>query len=512
MTPMIFELNRDCHIPLYAQITAHIRGMIADGVLKIGDRLPANRELAKMLGVNRTTVNTAYAELYADGLIDSHVGRGTFIQGIPAPARGAAQRPSAQPSPIQWNVLVSDQKPDNWLSGMPNVPVNKDVVSLAYSLPSPDLFPLDQFRHALDHALRKEGRALIDSGCAFGYQPLIEYVAAQSSLSGRTVKTGQVVITSGCQQSLNLIRQLLIGPDDEVAIESPTYPGALSVFCPSGSKYIGVPVGPRGIDLDVLEEILTQRRPKLIYTTPSFHNPTGVTMDLAARRRLLDLAVKHKVPIVEDDIYGELRYQGPSLPSLKALDEHGVVIYINSFSKVGLPGIRVGWIVADSALVRHLAAAKRKADLHTSQLAQAAAYEFSRHGLLAKHIRRMKKVYGERRDVMLSALDKYFPDESAGTTWTKPEGGMAIWVTLPEGINASQILLESIEKGVVFSPGEHFYPNLSPANSFRLSFTTVGPQAIEDSIKRLGLVLKSRLTNVRKQYAAGGFGPLRALV
>jgi DNA-binding transcriptional MocR family regulator len=232
-------------------------------------------------------------------------------------------------------------------------------------------------------------------------------------------------------------------------------------------------------------------------------------MDVAARRRLLELAVKHRIPIIEDDIYRELRYDGPSLPSLKALDDCGLVIYVNSFSKIGFPGIRVGWIAADKSLIAHLSAAKRRSDLHTSVLAQAAIYEFSRRGLIAKHIKRLKKVHAERRDAMLAALGKYFPDES---TWTSPEGGMGIWVAMPEAMDANQVLRESIEKGVVFSPGEHFYSNLAPANMARLSFSTATPAAIEEAVKRLGAILKARLVSLKKQRTGRPAEAFRALV
>lgn len=508
---MILELNRKSHVPLYTQIAQQVRAMISRGTLKTGDRLPANRELAQILGVNRTTVTTAYAELLADGLINSFVGRGTFICAVPG-AKHIPPTHKNEPASMQWGALLSGNERDKWLGGLPNLDTGNGAISLAYSLPHSELFPIDEFRKSVDRVLRREGRVLIDSGAASGYRPLQDYIAGQMALSGCNVGPDQILITSGCQQALNLVKDVLIGPDDEVAIESPTYPGALSVFCRKGSKHIAVTVGPGGIDLDALEDVLERRRPKLIYTIPSFHNPTGVTINLESRRRLLELALRYKTPIIEDDIYGELRYEGAAIPSLKALDESGVVIYVNSFSKIGFPGVRVGWIAADQRLIRHLAEAKRRSDLHTSLFSQAAIYEFSRRGLLASHVKRLKKAYTERRNVMLSALERHFPGESHGVSWTRPEGGMAVWVTLPESLNASQILLESIEKGVVFSPGDHFFPDLSPANNIRLSFTTVGREGIEDAIRRLSHVLKARLASVSRNNARREREPIRALV
>src|SRR5882724_7788612 len=409
--------------------------MIAGGALKAGDRLPANRELAKTLGVNRNTVTTAYAELAAEGLITSRVGSGPYISQMPAPA--SRIREEAAPSPMSWESLLSVQSRDNWLQEMSSFDVPREVISLALALPSADLFPLDDFRRCVDLVLRKQGRVLLQLGTTSGYAPLQEYIAAQLALSGVRVSPDEVLITNGCQQSLDLIRQILVGPGEEVAVENPTYPGALSVFCGTSSRYFSVPVGPTGIDLNVLEDVLSQRRAKLIYVVPSFQNPTGVTMNAAARRRLIGIAERYRVPIVEDDIYRELRYDGPDVPPLKALDEHGLVIYISSFSKVGFPGLRVGWIAAPRIVIEHLNRVKQRCDLHASLLAQAAIHEFAKRGLLAKHIKRVKKAYRLRRDAMLDALDRYFPDEAS---WSRPEGGMSVWVRLPGALGSRQLL------------------------------------------------------------------------
>ena len=507
---MIFELKRDSHLPLYAQITAQVRGMIGRGALRLGDRLPANRELARTLGVNRTTVATAYAELTAEGLISSHVGRGTFVTARPEAA--GAGREAAPASPMPWTALLADQPMDRWLSGMLDARQareGRETISFAYGLPHADLFPLDDFRHAVDRVLRREGRALLGQGMSGGYAPLQQYLASQMALAGIAVKPDEILITNGCQQSLDLVRQILVRPGDEVAIENPTYPGAISVFCRTGAKFVSVPVTARGLDLDVLEDLFARSRPKLVYHVPSFHNPTGVTLGLEARRRLIDLAVKYRVPILEDDIYSELQYDGPALPSLKALDEHGLVIYVNSFSKMGFPGLRVGWVTAPRIVIDHLNAAKQRSDLHTNLLAQAALYEFARRGLLLRHINRAKKAYAERRDVMLAALERHFPAEAE---WNRPEGGMAIWVQLPEPLDAGQILLQAADQGIAFSPGEHFYCCAPQPDRLRLCFTTVGPAAIEEGVRRLGAVVKARLLSLRRARAVGRAVSGRALV
>src|SRR6185503_2733674 len=280
---MLLALQRDSHTPLYSQIVTEVRRMITDGALKVGDLLPANRELAKSLGVNRNTVTTAYAELAADGLIASRVGSGTYVTRIPAPATRTNEH--VPPSPMSWESLLSVQVRDNWLHEIGSHDGRGDVTPLALALPSADLFPLDDFRRCVDHVLRKHGRVLLQLGTTSGYPPLQEYIASQLALSGVQVSADQVLITNGCQQSLDLIRQILVAPSEEVALENPTYPGALSVFCGGNSKYFSVPVGENGIDLNVLDDVLSQRRAKLVFVVPSFQHPTGVTMAPEARRR-----------------------------------------------------------------------------------------------------------------------------------------------------------------------------------------------------------------------------------
>jgi len=506
---LIVALDRESHLPLYSQIAAQMREMIGRGALKLGDRLPANRELARSLGVNRSTVTTAYEELTADGLISSHVGRGTFVSAMPPAKSSAAAEERVLPSPMPWGALLADQRRDRWMDGMGDVQARREVISLAYALPPAELFPLDEFRHSVDRVLRKGGSALLQLGATSGYAPLQQYLAAQMALLGVNARPDEILITNGCQQSLDLVRRVLVRPGDEVAVESPTYPGALSIFCGPQAKYVSIPVGDRGPDLDVLADVLAQRRLKLIYTVPSFHNPTGVTMDLAARRRLIELAAKYRVPIVEDDIYRDLRYEGAALPPLKALDRYGLVIYINSFSKVGFPGLRVGWVVAPRVVIEHLGAEKQRADLHASLLAQAAICDFAKQGLLAKHINRSKKAYAQRRDAMLAALERHFPAEAS---WNRPEGGMALWVRLPEPLDAGRILLRAAEQGVSFSPGEHFYACSPQPAMLRLAFSAAAPAQIEEAIKRLGAVVKSSLQGLKKQRWPGQAAGRKTLV
>lgn len=497
---MILKLNRQSHTPVYLQIAQQVKALVAEGTLKIGDQLPPSREWATILGVHRTTVNNAYAELEADGIITSHVGRGTFVAAQPRSSDNVVDfvRPRPTFSPLFWDALFVSEPEEDRLHSLIHLRQTDKTISFTHALPSAELFPLDDIKRSLDRVLRREGHVLMQCGESSGYGPLREYLLGHLAAAGIRASIDEILITNGCQQSLDLIRRVLVGPGDTVLIENPAYPGAFSVFGTKDVKCITIPVGENGVDLRALEDVLSHQRAKLLYTTPTFHNPTGVTMDLAARRRLLELAMTYRVPIVEDDIYGELRYDGASLPSLKALDENGVVIYINSFSKVGFPGLRVGWITAPGMVIERLTLAKQSCDLHTNSLAQAVLCELSKHGVLAKHLKRVRRAYGERRDRMLDALEKYFPKDAS---WSRPEGGMCVWVTLPPPLDATHILSLSAPEGILFSPGEIFYLCAPPANRMRLTFSMAEAARIEDGVKRLGSILKKQLSQLRAQPA-----------
>ncbi len=374
------------------------------------------------------------------------------------------------------------------------------VISFAFALPAPDLFPLDAIRRAVDRALRREGASLMQLGERLGYEPLREYLAEQVRAAGGHRDQDEILITNGCQQSIDLVYRTLVGPGDAVAIENPTYPGALSVFLRKDSRTIGIPVTERGLDTRALEEVLSHHRVKMIYTVPNFHNPTGVTMQITERRKLLQLAKRFRVPVLEDDIYGDLHYEGPILPPLKALDEDGLVIYASSISKMGFPGLRIGWLVAPRVVVERLSVRKQASDLHANLLAQATIYELAKGGHLARHVKRTRAIYAERRDAMLRSLEEHFPEQAR---WKKPAGGMAIWVELPEGIDASALLKASAEAGVIFGPGAHFFISSPRTDTMRLTFTTTDEDEIREGIKRLAVVLKRMMKSQRTRLNGG---------
>jgi 2-aminoadipate transaminase len=302
-----------------------------------------------------------------------------------------------------------------------------------------------------------------------------------------------VLMTNGSQQALDLIGKLLLDPGDTVVVENPTYLGALQAFNQYQATYTVVPMDEDGMRVDDLEQVLSNgRRIKFIYAIPNFQNPTGRSMSLARRRRLVELATRYGVPILEDDPYGELRYEGSHLPSLKSLDAAGSVIYLGTFSKILAPGFRLGWIVAAPELMEGLLHGKQPSDLHTGMIQQMATYEVCKSGFVDSHVLEIKRFYKERRDVMLQALAEHFPSDAH---YTRPAGGMFVWAELPRHIDTRELLLDAIQDKVAFVPGQGFHPDNSGANTMRLNFSNVPPDQLREGVRRLGVAIQRRLAN-----------------
>jgi DNA-binding transcriptional MocR family regulator len=487
------QLQSESHIPLYVQLRDQLRALVHSGDLRTGDRIPASRELATQLGVHRTTVANAYAELESEGLIQGHVGRGTYICGAPMRQFTPPPRSNGNGGSMRWESLFADNRGEDALSRlMPEVPTN--AVGFVSARPPDEYFPVEEFRKCCNSVLRDSGRKVLQLGASDGYEPLknvlIEFLREQ----GLNVRSEQLLITGGCQQAIELLWKALLRPGDAVALENPAYPGALAIFGAARVRMLAVGVetdvqriGHVGLDIDALESVLTSNRVKFILVTPDFHNPTGTALPVAERRRLLEVAARYQVPIVEDHIYGLLRFRGAAVPSLKALDRVGNVIQIDSFSKVAFPGLRVGWCIGPESLIERLRLVKQSTDLHTDQLAQATLAEFVRRGYLAKHLAKMKKVYLSRLEAMEVALERFMPEE---VVCTRPEGGMSVWVTLPPGFDAGELLIHVRERGVLYIPGRHFYFQNPQPNTLRLGFSSVDEKRIASGIEKLGDLLK----------------------
>jgi len=376
-----------------------------------------------------------------------------------------------------------------------------DIISFAGGLPAPEVFPVDEFREACNYVLDHYGPQALQYSTSEGYVPLREMIARHTARYSVEVTTDNILITSGSQQALDFIGRLFINRGDYIVTESPTYLGALQAWNSYGAQYIPVRTDEDGMIVDELEAAL-RIGPKFIYILPNFQNPSGSTLSLERRQKLIELADRYGVPIIEDDPYGQLRYEGEHIPSVVALDSEyrggngngltysGNVIYLSTFSKLLAPGLRLAWVIAPPEVIRKLVMIKQAADLHSSSFNQYVAYEVGKGGFLDEHVKKIRSVYKERRDVMLEMMDELFPHE---VTWRKPKGGMFLWGILPEGMDAAEILKRAVERKVAFVPGGGFHPRGGNDNTMRINFSYSSPEVIREGIARLGTTLKESI-------------------
>ena len=376
-----------------------------------------------------------------------------------------------------------------------------DVISFAGGLPAPDMFPVEEIAVAADRVLREYGPQALQYSTTEGYYPLREWIAQQTSAAGPQVSPDNILITSGSQQALDLLGKIFINSGDRLVVEAPTYMGALQAWNAYGAEYVPIPADEHGLVTAKLEAAL-QVGPKFIYSLPTFQNPTGVTLTLERRRQLVELADHYSVPIIEDDAYGQLRFEGEHLPTVLGLtgsnsangqrDYQGNVIYLSTFSKTLVPGLRLAWIVAPTEVIHKLVQAKQGADLHSATFNQMIVYEVIRAGFLQQHLPSIRQLYRERRDVMLATMAEHFPP--GAVHWTHPAGGLFLWVTLPEGVNAAEMLPAALAAKVAFVPGASMFPGGGGQNTLRLNFSNPTPAKIREGIARLGRVLHEKLS------------------
>jgi len=374
-----------------------------------------------------------------------------------------------------------------------------DIISFAGGLPAPEVFPVKEFQDACNAVLAEHGAQALQYSTTEGYRPLRDMIARHTGRYAVEVTPENILITSGSQQALDFIGRLFINRGDYIVVESPTYLGALQAWNAYGAQYISVPADEDGMIVDELEEAL-RKGPKFIYVLPNFQNPSGSTLSLERRQNLVEMADRYGVPIVEDDPYGQLRYEGEHLPSVVYLDSQmrgpngghysGNVIYLSTFSKLLAPGLRLAWVIAPPEVIRRLVMAKQAADLHTASFNQYVAYEVGKGGFLDEHVKFIRQVYKERRDVMMEMMSEMFPSEMR---WTHPKGGMFLWGIMPEGMDAAEALKMAVERKVAFVPGAPFHPNGGGANTMRINFSYSSPDTIREGITRMGMVLKEMI-------------------
>jgi len=367
------------------------------------------------------------------------------------------------------------------------VALQPDVISFAGGLPAPELFPIREFREACNHVLTYQGENALQYGPTEGYPPLREFLAEKMQRYGVPAESSNILLTNGSQQALDLIGKVFIDPGATIVTGSPTYLGAIQAWNGYQARYVTIPLDDDGMQVDLLEDVLKREDVRFIYVLPNFHNPAGTTLPLERRVRLAELAAEHGVFIVEDDPYGELRFEGEDITPIEVLHKENT-IYLSTFSKTLAPGMRLGWLVAPEHVTAKLVQAKQGADLHTSSFVQMIVNDICQRGFLKIHVRRLRDAYRERRDAMLEALEQHFPD---GTSWTRPQGGLFLWARLPEGFDSSTFLKRTLtEEKVAFVPGTAFHPNGGGDNTLRLNFSNARPAKIHEGIARLGSAIK----------------------
>jgi len=392
------------------------------------------------------------------------------------------------PNPIQWQFAErAEQLQASFIREILKITQQPEIISFAGGLPSPLTFPVEEMKVAYDKVLTNNGKVALQYGPTDGYTPLRQWIADSLSTGGAKILPEQVLMTSGSQQALDLLGKVLIDEGSRVLVETPSYLGALQAFSVYLPEFKSVDTDDHGLVPSSIAAVAEGAR--LLYSLPNFQNPTGRSLSFERRQELVETCARLGLPLIEDDPYGSLSYKGEPLPKMVAMNPDGV-IYMGSFSKVLTPGIRLGYVVAPLPLARRLELAKQAADLHTSQLTQMVVHEVIKDGFLDQHIPKIRALYGDQCQVMLDAMAQHFP---AGVEWTKPEGGMFIWVTLPKHIDAMKLLDEAIAQKVAFVPGSPFYANEPATNTLRLSFVTVPPERIRHGIEILGKLIAAKL-------------------
>lgn len=501
---MELAVDRRSQVPIFRQILTQLQDQILSGRLPEGFRLPPERRLAEALGVNRSTILAAYRELKADALVDAHVGRGTTVLARPQPMPSPGE---VLPPP--WRELLREgvqTAQDPSIRDLLALTERGDVISFAVGLPAPELLPIDAL-HQIFRTLAGEVGGQLGLHCPTeGHSPLRETIAHSMATRGILCTPAEVLIVSGSQQGLDLAARAFLDPGDTVVVEEPTFFGAVQAFRAAQARLVGVPTDDDGMRIDVLQTVIERHRPKLIYTLPTFQNPSGHVMSLQRRRQLLDLAYRHQIPILEDDPYSELRYDGEPMPSLKALDRHGYVLYLSTFSKILFPGLRLGYLVAPRPIARQFALIKQSVDLHSNGIGQWFLDRFLRDGGMAPHLKKVRAAYQERRDVMAEALA---PGRALGLTFRPPDGGIYQWCQLPAGVDRQRLLASAAERGVAFFPGASCFVGEPSAEFIRLNFSYPSIAQIRDGIPRLIEALRDALARgAREDDDSAGTPPI----
>lgn len=372
-----------------------------------------------------------------------------------------------------------------------------EVISFAGGLPAPELFPVEEMKKVAEAVLEEQGRAAMQYSATDGYPPLRQAIAERMNAKLKTnVGADSVMVTNGSQQCLDFMGRVFLDEGDKIIVESPSYLGALNAFKAYGPQFIEIPTDENGMIMSELEKALKENPDvKFIYVIPDFQNPSGRTWPIERRKEFMEIINRYEIPVAEDNPYGELRFEGEIFPALKSYDTKGLVLFFGTFSKILCPGYRIGWVSAAPEILEKFNISKQAADLQASTISQMELAKFIEMYDLDAHVEKIKEVYGKRRTVMLDAMDEYFPE---GVTFTRTDGGLFTWVTLPEGIDAAKLMAEVVlPNNVAYVPGEPFYPNGGNANHFRMNYSCMPEDRIVEGVKRLGKALTEAIENLK---------------
>jgi GntR family transcriptional regulator/MocR family aminotransferase len=480
--------------PLYRQVARQIVGLVEGGALKEGEALPSSRELAAKLGLSRFTVASAYRELWAKGYVEARPGSYTKVRKRP---RLAGSGPSRSPAAGPEFARISERARAALSSPSAAALVRRspcgEIIDFAPMTLDNRIFPLDELRSCFSRSVARRQSALLNYCEPGGYLPLREDIASRMRMHGIETSPEEVLVTHGSLQGLELATKLLVDPGDRVAVEDPTFAQVLPLFRLHGARIEAVPIGPAGLDLEALARASGgkgKRSIALVYSIPSFHNPTGVTTSQAHRERLLALCEERGVPLVEDGFQEEITYFGKTVLPVKSMDASGIVIYLGSFSKVLFPGLRLGWAVARREWIERMAGLKAMSDVSCSPLVQAALHRFFEGGHYDRQLRRVNRVFAKRMRKAVAALGRHLPPARA--SFAPPSGGYLLWIRVDApGAGEDEVLAALERSRVSAAPGSLFFAE-PPKNTYlRLSISSLDEAEIEEGARRLGEALRS---------------------
>jgi len=482
------KLSRSSY-PLYQQIIQQIKAHITEGTLEPGDSLPSTRCLAESNGVSRSTVIHAYEELWAQGYLESQPGSNFSVRRIPRLSRKQPIKSALFDWTKQCNPLSEELHQTNQLMKNNSLLSKGDgIIKMSGMGLDANLFPAELFRRTLNRVLAKRTQNLFNLGDPQGYLPLREFISDRLKLHDISVSSDEILITNGSQNSLNLLLSVLSSPGGDVIVENPTYFLLPPLLRHHRLNPLDVPMTESGMDLNILQQRLKEYKPRFLYTIPNFQNPTGITTSPSTRESLLMLCQKHRCPVIEDAFEEEMKYKGKIPQAIKTLDDHQLVIYLSSFSKVFFPGIRLGWIAADPNLIARLVSLKVYQDIGTNLPLQAALAEFGSAGHYDLHIRHLRRIYGQRMKLALKMLNETININDVN--WSEPHGGFLIWLTLRNSGRSEQDIFETFLKfGVRVLPGSPSFVKPQQERYFRISISNLSPEHISEGIKRISRTL-----------------------